>query len=176
MSLSLRELLLLSQKEGEAEFVWQVPPFVLIRKHKPRPSWGGATRAITNKTRTGEIEDELFVNPELLEAIFPPLGASGGSRELSIGRLEDNDLVLDEASVSLHHALVAWDASSSRARITDFTSTNGVALNGKPLDAAADVLLSDGDVLSLGEVHLRYFTAKALYRVLRDLPQDGALW
>ena len=65
--------------------------------------------------------------------------------ELSIGRADDCDLVVEEATVSRHHALLrrtpeGWD-------LRDVGSTNGTRLNGWRVERAA---LRPGDELDLG--------------------------
>ncbi|MBV8367325.1 MAG: FHA domain-containing protein [Candidatus Eremiobacteraeota bacterium] len=54
------------------------------------------------------------------------------SRELRIGRAPDNDIVLNAASVSRHHAKLALDGSSG-ATLLDVGSTNGTYVNGELL-------------------------------------------
>jgi DNA-binding SARP family transcriptional activator len=58
-----------------------------------------------------------------------------------IGRLADNDIVLDDEEVSRHHAVIIDTGSSFM--ITDLRSANGVLVQGRPLDSSAT--LADGD-------------------------------
>jgi SARP family transcriptional regulator, regulator of embCAB operon len=58
-----------------------------------------------------------------------------------IGRLADNDIVLDEAEVSRHHAVVS-DTGMSFV-ITDLRSSNGVYVEGQRIRGS--VALADGD-------------------------------
>jgi hypothetical protein len=62
-----------------------------------------------------------------------------------IGRLPDNDIVLNDKRVSRHHAEVVQQ--TGRWTLRDTGSTNGTALNGKMIKEAA---LKPGDKLSLG--------------------------
>jgi hypothetical protein len=62
-----------------------------------------------------------------------------------IGRLADNDIVLNDKRVSRHHAEVVQQ--SGRWMVRDTGSTNGTALNGKMIKEAA---LKPGDKVSLG--------------------------
>lgn len=62
-----------------------------------------------------------------------------------IGRLADNDIVLDDKRVSRHHAEVIQQ--SGRWVVRDTGSTNGTALNGKMIKEAP---LKAGDHVSLG--------------------------
>lgn len=62
-----------------------------------------------------------------------------------IGRLADNDIVLNDKRVSRHHAEVVQQ--SGRWIVRDTGSTNGTALNGKMIHEAP---LKPGDKVSLG--------------------------
>jgi SARP family transcriptional regulator, regulator of embCAB operon len=58
-----------------------------------------------------------------------------------IGRLPDNDIVLDDANVSRHHAVVI--DTGTNFIITDLRSANGVEVRGERIRAS--VTLADGD-------------------------------
>ncbi len=49
------------------------------------------------------------------------------STMISIGREDDNQVVLKDASVSGQHALIGW--ASGAPRITDLNSTGGTVVN-----------------------------------------------
>lgn len=65
---------------------------------------------------------------------------------LSLGRSRDNDVPLQDAGVSSHHALIRLD--QGRWILQDLNSTNGTWLNGQRV--ASPTLLSEGDLLQLG--------------------------
>ena len=62
-----------------------------------------------------------------------------------IGRLPDNDLVLDDVNVSRHHAVII-DTGTSFV-ITDLRSANGVEVGGERIRGTAT--LADGDVIRI---------------------------
>lgn len=62
-----------------------------------------------------------------------------------VGRMPDNDIVLNDKRVSRHHAEVAQ--SGNRWILRDTGSTNGTALNGK---VVKEGILKPGDTISLG--------------------------
>jgi DNA-binding SARP family transcriptional activator len=64
-----------------------------------------------------------------------------------IGRLPDNDLVLDDATVSRYHAMIV-DTGTSFV-ITDLRSANGVAVAGNRIRGSAT--LAEGDRISIGD-------------------------
>ncbi len=71
--------------------------------------------------------------------------------ELTIGRTQENALVLDDDSVSRIHARISFH--DGRFLVEDLHSKNGTWLNGAVL--AAPTPLCDGDHLRLGEVELQ---------------------
>jgi hypothetical protein len=64
---------------------------------------------------------------------------------ISVGRGADNDVVIDDSTVSEYHATIAQ--SNGRFRLHDTNSSNGTAVNGK---SAADTPLADGDLVQFG--------------------------
>jgi pSer/pThr/pTyr-binding forkhead associated (FHA) protein len=70
---------------------------------------------------------------------------------MHIGRSPSADIVLDDASVSRRHALIAVRAE--RVMILDDRSRNGVRVNGERVSEAA---LADGDTIAIGQVLLRF--------------------
>jgi chromosome segregation ATPase len=72
-------------------------------------------------------------------------------RRTRIGRAPGCELQVDSSSVSRHHALVL--VGPRDVIIEDLNSTNGVVVNGRKV---ARQLLSDGDLVTIGEVQFRY--------------------
>ena len=70
---------------------------------------------------------------------------------MHIGRSPAADIVLDDASVSRRHALVARRGESTV--ILDDRSRNGVHVNGARVSEA---VLHDGDLIVVGRVTLRF--------------------
>ena len=72
---------------------------------------------------------------------------------LSIGRLPDNDLVVNDATVSRKHALVRyWEG---RVEVRDNGSSKGSFIDGKPVSGGNWHRLSAGGVLKLGRYSLQ---------------------
>lgn len=69
-----------------------------------------------------------------------------------IGRETDNDLQLPVAGVSRYHAK-AVEQEDGTWRIVDLGSSNGIKVNGLRVDQQ---ILSDGDLIHLGPVVLRF--------------------
>jgi FHA domain len=70
---------------------------------------------------------------------------------LHLGRSTSADIILDDATVSRRHAVIAQQ--NGEAVLLDDRSRNGLLLNGERVSRA---VLRDGDVIQLGEVVMRY--------------------
>lgn len=71
--------------------------------------------------------------------------------EISIGRVQSNDLVLPKGNVSKHHARIRQDQASFV--LTDLRSTNGTYVNGKKVTGEA--VLTDADKVYIGDFVIR---------------------
>ncbi|MBI4497653.1 MAG: DUF3662 domain-containing protein [Chloroflexi bacterium] len=98
------------------------------------------------------IEETVAVAPAALEVLGPgemvrtvPLTGAA----CTLGRADDNTLVLPESAVSRHHAAIR--RTGDGFVVEDMGSTNGVVLNGKRVQRAH---LKDGDRLLIGTVEL----------------------
>jgi len=69
----------------------------------------------------------------------------------TVGRLPDNDVRIDNAAVSGHHALIINILNDSF--LEDLNSTNGTYVNGKLIKKHA---LQHGDVITIGHHQLRF--------------------
>lgn len=75
-----------------------------------------------------------------------------GSAPVRVGRGEDNDIQLNNTSVSAHHAEIQRRRDGS-FMVTDLGSLNGVSVNDKMQHVGK---LADGDVIELGEIRVRF--------------------
>jgi hypothetical protein len=73
--------------------------------------------------------------------------------DVRVGRHRDNDICLENDSISRRHAVLHYDAGTRRVVITDLGGSNGVIVN-KTRCASRE--LNDGDTVELGEVRLRF--------------------
>jgi len=67
-------------------------------------------------------------------------------REITIGRGQDNDITINDSSVSRHHATIIQ--SSSGIVVNDNGSSNGTFINGNRIQG--ECALSNNDILKLG--------------------------
>ncbi len=117
---------------------------------------------------------------EAVDEAGPPAGASDaracrlvwGPREIPLaegphvlGRAPEASVWIDSTKVSRHHARIV--VSGGRATLEDLGSKNGTYLRGKRLETPAD--LSDGDLISLGPIVLKFRSARALASTESDI-------
>ena len=80
---------------------------------------------------------------EKMEEITLPQGT------INIGRMSDNDIQIDDASVSAHHAQVVTFFKPTYVK--DLMSTNGSYVNGVQIQ---EHTLEHGDVITIGQHHI----------------------
>lgn len=71
-----------------------------------------------------------------------------GLEQVTVGRAEDNSIVLDHGSLSGSHAVITNNNRGSY-QVNDLGSTNGTFLNGEPVTEA---IVETGSQISFGEV------------------------
>jgi pSer/pThr/pTyr-binding forkhead associated (FHA) protein len=127
--------------EGATERVETVSALAQVREHA-----AAAPAAVPTPTEPGRYLEIQGTGEARLVRL---------EREITrIGRGLAADLRLDENSVSRRHALLVDGPSGPR--ILDDRSSNGTFVNGRRVEQAD---LSDGDVIVLGRVVLRYLEA-----------------
>jgi len=169
--LLVREVRALAGNLSDEAFLQQVGPFALVRR-PPDPKVARVSlRLGAQRTRLARTQaDAKILVAELLQqfddlhvATLPPIQ---GSEELQIGRLPDNDFVIDDPSVSKRHALLRWDHVARRCLVTDLGSRNGTVVNGEYL-RDPHFLLQDGDMLSFGDAEFCFLETHTLLSMLR---------
>ena len=95
---------------------------------------------------------------------------------ITIGRQSDNDIHLDDAVISGHHAAVVLEQSPyledlKDAYLEDMDSTNGTLLNSRPVKRQ---MLKHGDVITIGHYELSYEadSAQSMDRTAILLPEE----
>jgi len=83
-----------------------------------------------------------------------PLIFKPGGRRLNVGRASDNDLTLNDTSVSKIHAALLMTTEGALL-VADTGSTNGTYLNGRRISYGESRLIEDGDVVGFGDVEVR---------------------
>lgn len=86
---------------------------------------------------------------------------------VTVGRVEANDVVVDDGSVSRFHAWLQYDEPRGRWALCDADSKNGTWLDGRRLAPKERGWLHDGAEVRVGEVTLRFLLPDALAEWLR---------
>jgi hypothetical protein len=174
--LSVKELRTLAARFTAAQFREQMGPFVLVQQPPQLSTQTPSTQAMglpVNVQRTTVAKPEkvsagalglLFQFDELVVASVPPLA---GIDQLTVGRQPDNDLVLDDPSVSKKHALLKWDEEKAACTVQDLGSTNGTFLNAS-VRIRRETTLKSGDILSFGEVQYWFLLTQMLHDKLKS--------
>lgn len=87
--------------------------------------------------------------------------AVGSNALLAIGRLPQNDLVLNDPEVSGKHVVISWSSKLLKWELVDMGSLNGTLVNSRPVGAAhkanasvrqrgQPTALANGDTITLG--------------------------
>lgn len=104
------------------------------------------------KRTTGEEEYSVLVVVDTGENRNLRKGAEIPLRgEVTLGRKNDNTVVLSDPYVSSHH--IRFFRNEGRYVVEDMGSTNGTLLNGEKLKMKT--YLKDGDVISIGGLSLK---------------------
>lgn len=87
---------------------------------------------------------------------------------VTIGRVESNDIVIDDTSISRFHAWLQQDAKSGGWLLCDAQSKNGTQLDGEPVESGSKVVLHDGAVIMLGQAALRFLLPQTVLELLEQ--------
>jgi pSer/pThr/pTyr-binding forkhead associated (FHA) protein len=121
-----------SIKEQDIELVKELSPDIMDKLRK------------VPKDRIGLI---VIKGPSIGEKFFL------NKPELSIGRSSDSDILLDDITVSRHHAII--EIIDGDYVIKDLGSLNGTYLNGKIVNESK---LSSGDRIQIGKYIFLFFS------------------
>jgi pSer/pThr/pTyr-binding forkhead associated (FHA) protein len=89
----------------------------------------------------------------------------------TIGRSPDRDFVIDERTVSRHHALIRREGA--HWVLVDLGSKNGTRVNGRPVEGRA--VIAPGDEIGFGAACARFAPdARRLFSELRVEEPTGA--
>lgn len=158
-----------AQKHGEAVFVQLVrnPSLVgmgVFRGYGVERQEKGALNATMGFLPDISKGREATQIRLLGRSIYPVMRQdpdADGDPAIVIGRQENNDLLMPDGSISSRHAAIRADGEG-RYYIQDLGSTNGTAVNGKPLGPEEKELL-DGDKVKMGRYQFLFLFPSSLY-------------
>lgn len=80
--------------------------------------------------------------------------------QVGIGRAPDNEIIVNDAAVSIYHAHVIMEPNAKNKHVQDFViedlqSTNKTYVNNKPVTRS---ILKNGDVIRVGNTRIKFST------------------
>ena len=112
------------------------------------------------------------LQPRVGEPLVFPL-IKGSSRAnafgmgITVGRTDNNDIVIPDQSVSRFHAYFQKDAKSELWKLTDAESKNGTFINGSRLAPQEGVVVENGARLKFGDMEVVLMAADAFFEYVR---------
>ncbi len=111
--------------------------------------------------------------PRAGEPVILPIEKVAGTKNpfamgVTIGRVETNDIAIDDASVSRFHAWVQHDERTNAWFLTDAESKNGTWVDDVKLAPSARTKLNDGAIIRVGDVRTSFFLPDRLMTWIRD--------
>lgn len=88
-------------------------------------------------------------------------------RRVTVGRTSNNDLPIEDPSVSRFHAWFQREDEEAPWFVVDAGSKNGTRLNGKVLEKKKPYALAPGMKIRIGHVDLSFFDARGFLKMLK---------
>jgi pSer/pThr/pTyr-binding forkhead associated (FHA) protein len=157
---------------GREEFLAATAPAALVRyRTEEAPEFSGLTTLTLDETvdeSTLPIGKE-FPEGQVVVEIYPLAKKPGASfaDRITIGRTPNNDIAINDHSVSRLHAYVRQDGG--RWIVADAGSKNGSWLRGRALEPRKEQPLPTHAILRIGEVDLTFYVAADLFTALEAL-------
>ncbi len=98
-------------------------------------------------------------DPRIFKLVKSDNSKNAFSLGITVGRVENNDLVLEDDSVSRFHAFFRSDDRGPGWFLTDAESKNGTWVNEVKLQPSERTLLNDGDKVRFGDAQLKFLVA-----------------
>ncbi len=143
--------------------VWEAPPGAPDSNEDWAPTDAGIP---ISRPRAGE--------PVILPIEKVPNSKNPFAMGVTIGRVETNDISIDDASVSRFHAWLQHDDRLAAWFLTDAESKNGTWLNDVKLAPSVRTRLEDGATIRLGDIHTSFLMPERLLKWIREQSARGA--
>jgi pSer/pThr/pTyr-binding forkhead associated (FHA) protein len=124
------------------------------------------------RTQSG-MEVTAIGGGDPLAAVVEKSKDNAFQRRVTVGRTANNDIVLEDASVSRFHAWFQPDDSGKGWVLYDAGSRNGTQLSGKRLAPKVPAPLTSGQKLRVGAVELTFLSAEAFLQLLKKRLDEG---
>lgn len=134
--------------------VWEAPPSQSSEDEDWAPTDAGF------KTRPTASDPLVFP----IEKV--PGRANPFAMGVTVGRVENNDVIVDDGSVSRFHAWLQYEAKQRAWVLCDAESKNGTFLGAQRLAANQKVTLVDGAKVKFGEAAMTFLSPEALVKMI----------
>lgn len=145
-----------------------VNPVLLIEPREEEED--GETSEYQFRTQSGVEGMPSHVGEPMVVRVKKQAANAFQSR-ITVGRTTNNDVVLDDASVSRFHAWLEHD--DAEWKVADAGSKNGTFLNGQKLKPKKLVTLSVEARLKFGDVPASFLSPKSLIALLKKQVGDS---
>jgi hypothetical protein len=101
--------------------------------------------------------------------VYPVRSAQGASSPVRLGRVEDNDIVIDHQCISRHHAAFERHPITGAYWITDCGSRNGTRIDGLRVQAMQRLSIESRSALDVGGLVFRFVSSSDMAHALQTL-------
>lgn len=136
--------------------VWEAPP----SQSSPDEDWAPTDAGF--KTRPTASDPLVFPVEKV------PGRANPFAMGITVGRVETNDIIVDDGSVSRFHAWLQFDGRQKTWQLCDAESKNGTFLGAQRLAANQKVVLAPGARVKFGDAAMTFLLPEALVQLIRD--------
>ncbi len=91
---------------------------------------------------------------------------------ITVGRLDHNDVVVDDSTISRFHAYFQKDERKGTWSLSDADSKHGSFVNGQPVPKQQRVPLASGCQVRFGAVTMQFYTAEGFLAYLDGLARS----
>jgi hypothetical protein len=141
--------------------VWEVP----ASKPDTELLLGTMSGFNADRPRSGE--------PLVFELRKGTNNANAFAMGITLGRTENNDVVLSDNSVSRFHAYFMKEARTQQWKLVDAESKNGTWLNSLKLDPNKQVAVADNAKLKFGDVELTFLLPDSFLALVKKMSESG---
>jgi pSer/pThr/pTyr-binding forkhead associated (FHA) protein len=140
-------------------------PVLLYEPPEDEPGETGDDDDYQFRTQSG-IAVPAIGGGEPLAVVVEKTKDNAFQRRVTVGRTSNNDVVLDDASVSRFHAWLQ-QSDGGHWSIVDAGSRNGTQVGGRKLAPRTPASLQSGVKVRIGVIELTFFSAEGFVKMLK---------
>lgn len=137
--------------------------------------WEGAPRERVSQELLWVTNPKIRIDPPSNDPLIYRVEKSAKQNAfglgITLGRATNNDIVVDDPSVSRFHAYFQQDGHSKFWHLVDAESSTGTFVGGGRLAPRRPAPLADGAVFVVGHVELKFLTPESFESFLRSWPR-----